>query len=87
MTFLKKSEANNFGNSFLSFQKKSKGLTEKRANFKNDNVQWRHLRAQMDTALTLWWQLIVNGDVLDWVEVFKYPGCMLSQDDDAARAI
>ncbi len=26
--------------------------------------------------------VFVNGDVLDWMEVFKYLGCVLSQDDD-----
>ncbi len=29
----------------------------------------------------------MNGDVLDWVEVFKYLGHMLSQDDNDTQAV
>ncbi len=53
-----------------------------------DSAAQRHqLRARTDEALTLWQQFVVNRDVLDWVEVFKYLGRFLSQDDDDTRAV
>jgi hypothetical protein len=38
-------------------------------------------------ALALRRQFLVHGDVLECVEVFKYLGCLLAQDDDEAQAI
>jgi hypothetical protein len=38
-------------------------------------------------ALALQQQFSVNGKVLEWVEVFKYLRCLLSQDDDDIQAI
>ncbi len=32
-------------------------------------------------------QFLVQGDVLECVEVFKYLGCLLAQDDNDAQAI
>ncbi len=39
------------------------------------------------SALALRRQFSVHGDVLECVEVFKYLGCLLAQDDDDAQAI
>jgi hypothetical protein len=38
-------------------------------------------------ALALHRQFLVHGNVLDHVEVFKYLGCLLAQDDNKAQAI
>jgi hypothetical protein len=38
-------------------------------------------------AVALWQQFSVHGDMLDWVEVFKYLGCLLLQDDNNIQAI
>jgi hypothetical protein len=38
-------------------------------------------------ALALRREFNVNGTVLEWVEVFKYLGRLLAQDDDDAQAI
>ncbi len=38
-------------------------------------------------ALALRQQFSVHGDVLERVEVFKYLGCLLAQDDDDTQAI
>jgi hypothetical protein len=34
------------------------------------------------SALALWQQFLVRGDVLERVKVFKYPGRLMSQDDN-----
>ncbi len=41
----------------------------------------------MTLALALRQQFSVNGEVLEWVEVFKYLGSLLSQDNDDIQAI
>ncbi len=41
----------------------------------------------MDASLALQWQVFLNGDVLDQVEVFKYLGRMLSQDNNDAQVV
>jgi hypothetical protein len=38
-------------------------------------------------ALALHCQFLVHGDMLERVEVFKYLGCLLAQDDNDAQAI
>jgi hypothetical protein len=38
-------------------------------------------------ALALRHQFLVHGDVLERIEVFKYLGCLLAQDDNDAQAI
>jgi hypothetical protein len=43
--------------------------------------------AAVTSALALWQQFSVHGDVLELVEVFKYLGRMLAQDDDDIQAI
>jgi hypothetical protein len=39
------------------------------------------------SALALCHQFSAHGDALERVEVFKYLGCLLAQDDDNAEAI
>ncbi len=39
------------------------------------------------SALALWQQFLVHGDVLEQVEVFKYLGRLLAQDDNDIQAI
>ena len=39
------------------------------------------------SALALRQQFMVHGDVLERVEVFRYLGCLLSQDDDDIQAV
>ncbi len=46
--------------------------------------QWE---AAVTSALALWQQFNVNEDVLEWVKVFKYLGCLLAQDDNDILAI
>ena len=46
--------------------------------------QWM---AAVTLALALWQQFSVHGDVLERVEVFKYLGRLLAQDDDDIQAI
>ena len=46
--------------------------------------QWE---AAVTSALALWQQFLVHGDVLERVEVFKYLGRLLAQDDDDIQAI
>ncbi len=41
----------------------------------------------MDTVLTLRRQFVVNGDVLDRLEMFKYLGHLLSQDDNDTQVM
>ncbi len=41
----------------------------------------------VSSALVLCRQFTVHGDVLERVEVFKYLGCLLAQDDNDAQAI
>jgi hypothetical protein len=41
----------------------------------------------ISSALALRHEFNVNGTVLEWVEVFKYLGRLLAQDDDDAQAI
>ena len=43
--------------------------------------------AAVTSALALRQQFSVHGDVLERVEVFKYLGCLLAQDDDDTQAI
>ena len=43
--------------------------------------------AAVTSALALRQQFSVHGEALDWVEVFKYLGCLLAQDDDDIQAI
>ena len=49
----------------------------------------RHKQLEMvvSSALALHQQFMVNGDVLECVEVFKYLGRMMAQDDDDIQAI
>ncbi len=45
--------------------------------------RWRHQKqARANAALVLRRQFTANGEVLEWVEVFKYLGHLLSQDDN-----
>jgi hypothetical protein len=41
----------------------------------------------ISSALALQHEFNVNGTMLEWVEVFKYLGRLLAQDDDDAQAI
>ena len=41
----------------------------------------------MASALALRQQFSVQGDMLERVKVFKYLGCLMSQDDDDIQAI
>jgi hypothetical protein len=51
-------------------------------------VEWKKQReAAVTLALALRRQFSVHGDVLEQVEVFKYLGCLLVQDDDDIQAI
>ena len=51
-------------------------------------VEWKkEWEAAVTSALALRQQFSVYGDVLEQVEVFKYLGCLLAQDDDDIRAI
>ena len=48
----------------------------------------RHQRDMaVQSALTLRQQFMVHGDVLEWVEVFRYLDRLLSQDDDDIQAV
>ena len=49
----------------------------------------RHKQLEMvvSSALALHQQFMVNGDVLECVEVFTYLGRMMAQDDDDIQAI
>jgi hypothetical protein len=46
--------------------------------------QWE---AAVTPAFALRQQFSVDGEVLEWVEVFKYLGRLLAQDDDDIQAI
>ncbi len=49
-------------------------------------VKWKNQReAAVTLALALRQQFSVYGEVLKQVEVFKYLGCLLAQDDDDIR--
>jgi hypothetical protein len=51
-------------------------------------VEQKHQReTAISSALALRQQFLVCGDVLEWVEVFKYLGRLLAQDDDNIQAI
>jgi hypothetical protein len=51
-------------------------------------VERKHQReTAIFLALALCQQFLVCGDVLERVEVFKYLGCLLAQDDDDIQAI
>ena len=51
-------------------------------------VEWKKQReAAVTSALALQQQFSVHGDVLEQVEVFKYLGCLLVQDDDDIQVI
>ncbi len=51
-------------------------------------AEQRHQReTAVASALALRQQFMVHRDVLEWVEVFKYLGRLLSQDDDDIQAI
>ena len=41
----------------------------------------------VSSALALRRQFMIHGDVLEHLEVFKYLGCLLTQDNDDAQAI
>jgi hypothetical protein len=43
--------------------------------------------AAVTSALALRQQFMVHGDVLEWVEVYKYLRRMMAQDDDDLQAI
>ena len=43
--------------------------------------------AAVGLALALQHQFMVQGDVLECIEVFKYLGCLLAQDNDNAQDI
>ncbi len=43
--------------------------------------------AAVSSALALRRQFTIHGDVLEHVEVFKYLGRLLAQDDDDAQAV
>ncbi len=48
----------------------------------------RHQRDMaVQSALALRQQFTVHGDVLERVEVFRYLGCLLLQDDDDIQAV
>jgi hypothetical protein len=49
--------------------------------------QKQQREAAVTSALALWQQFSVHGDVLEWVEVFKYLGRLLAQDDNDIQAI
>jgi hypothetical protein len=49
--------------------------------------QWFQQESAISLALALWHEFTVNGSVLEPVEVFKYLGPLLAQDDDDAQAI
>jgi hypothetical protein len=49
--------------------------------------QKQQRKAAVTFALALQQQFSVNGEVLEWVEVFKYLGCLLAQDNDNIQAI
>jgi hypothetical protein len=49
--------------------------------------QKQQREAAVTLALALQQQFSVNGEVLEWVEVFKYLGRLLAQDDDDIQAI
>jgi hypothetical protein len=49
--------------------------------------QKQQQEAAVILALALQQQFSVDGDVLEWVEVFKYLGRLLAQDDDDIQAI
>jgi hypothetical protein len=51
-------------------------------------VEWKHQQEMaISSTLALRQQFLVRGDVLEWVEVFKYLGHLLAQDDDDIQAI
>jgi hypothetical protein len=47
----------------------------------------RQREAAVTAALALRQQFTIHGNVLKWVEVYKYFGRMMAQDDDDAHAI
>jgi hypothetical protein len=51
-------------------------------------VEWKHQQeTAVSSALALHQQFSVHGNMLEWVEVYKYLGCLLVQDDDDIQAI
>ena len=51
-------------------------------------VEWKKQQeAAVMSALALQQQFSVHGDVFERVEVFKYLGCLLVQDDDDIQVI
>jgi hypothetical protein len=51
-------------------------------------VEWKQQReTAVALALALRQQFLVRGNILERVEVFKYLGCLMSQDDDDIQAI
>jgi hypothetical protein len=49
--------------------------------------QMQQREAAVTLALALGQQFRVDGEVLEWVEVFKYLGCLFAQDGDNIQAI
>jgi hypothetical protein len=49
--------------------------------------QRRQQEAAVTSAFGLRQECSIHGDLLERVEVFKYLGCLLAQDDDDIRAI
>ncbi len=51
-------------------------------------VERKHQReTAVSSALALCQQFLVHGNMLERVEVYKYLGCLLAQDDDDIQAI
>ena len=51
-------------------------------------VEWKDQQeTAVALAIALQQQISVHGDVFEWVEVFKYLGHLMSQDDDNIQAI
>ena len=48
---------------------------------------WKQREMAISSALALRQQFTVHGDVLEQVEVFKYLGWMMAQDDDDIQAV
>jgi hypothetical protein len=49
--------------------------------------RWRQREAAVTAALALRQQFTIHGDVLEWVEVYKYLRRMMAQDDDDTQAV
>jgi hypothetical protein len=49
--------------------------------------RWQQREAAVTAALALRQQFMIHSNVLEWVEVYKYLGWMMAQDDNDTQAV